>query len=265
MNGENMDGGFVAEGATAGNLVVDLDGVLYLGDEGVAGAGEAMRVLEERGYRIVLATNNATRTPEAAAAKVERLTGYRPRRIVTSAQSAARLLAADRPPALVVGGEGITEALKREGVPITTEWPQAKAVVVGLDRALSYERLAGAVLAVRSGARFVATNTDVTFPTPEGLVPGAGAIVAAIATAAEIEAEVAGKPHRPMRRLVGAELTDAPTWVIGDRPETDLAMGTAEGWRRVLVLGGVTARPEDAGEPYDDVVASAAELPALLP
>ena len=247
----------------AGNIVCDLDGVLYLGDTGVPGAGEALATLDQRGYRIVLATNNATRTPEATAAKVERLTGYATDRVVTSAQSAAHLLAPDRPHCLVVGGEGIHRALAGEEIPVTDEWREAGAVVVGLDVDLTYERLKRAVLAVRNGARLVATNTDETFPTPEGLWPGAGSLVAAIAAGGGRPPEVSGKPHAPMRALVRERLRPGPTWVIGDRPETDLVMGGEEGWGRILALSGVLAQAPSEG--HDAVVADIAELPALLP
>ncbi|NIQ56034.1 MAG: HAD hydrolase-like protein, partial [Gemmatimonadetes bacterium] len=98
----------------------------------------------------------------------------------------------------------------------------------------------GAARAVRAGARFVATNHDATYPTPDGLLPGAGSIVAAVEVASEREAEVAGKPHPPMRRLVRERCGGEEIWVVGDRIDTDLAMAFEEGWGTALVLTGVS-------------------------
>ena len=261
-----MAGGVVAAGDVPGNVVCDLDGVLYLGNEGIPGAGEALAELDRRGYRLVFATNNSTRTPQAVADKVTAATGYRARidQVVTSAQSAAALLAAERPPALIVGGEGVRAALEAVGIEVVAEWRRAAAVVVGLDTGLTYERLAGAVQAVRAGARFVATNDDVTLPTPEGLLPGAGSIVAAVAAATGIAPLVTGKPHQPMRELIKARLGPGPTRVIGDRDDTDLAMGRAEGWETILVLTGVS-RPAYLADAPDLVLGGIGDLPGVLP
>ena len=268
-----MGEGVVAAGPagtkTAGNVVADLDGVLYLQDEPVAGAGAALTELERRGYRVVLVTNNSTRHRDRVAERVEELTGYRadPGRIVTSALATAVMLAGEVERAFVVGEPGLTRTLQDEGIGIAAAWQEADAVVVGLDRSIGYDRLRDAALAVRAGARFVATNTDPTYPTPAGLWPGGGALVAFIATATGAVAEVAGKPFEPTRRLVRALLGPGPTWVVGDRSDTDLEMGRLEGWNRALVLTG--ALTDDEGLSVEErpelVLASLAELPAALP
>jgi len=113
----------------------------------------------------------------------------------------------------------------------------------------------------------VACNDDPTYPTETGLWPGGGAIAAAIETAAGRRAEVAGKPHAPMVEAVRAALGPGPTWVVGDRPETDMALGRVGGWGTVLVLSGVISDPRavPAALRPDLVVALLADLPALLP
>ena len=147
------------------------------------------------------------------------------------------------------------------------------AVVVGMDRSLSFRTLAEAQAAVRGGALFVATNPDPTFPTPDGLLPGAGALVAAVATAAETEPVFMGKPGQALAEIL-AEVTGIPpqeTLFVGDRLSTDIAMGLQAGMVTVLVLTGVTceadlecARTEAGSALPDHVLADLRELPALL-
>ncbi|MBT8193784.1 MAG: HAD-IIA family hydrolase [Acidimicrobiia bacterium] len=247
-------------------IVCDLDGVLYRGDVGIAGAGEALAGLHGVGIEIVFVTNNSTKTPAEAAAKITRLTGFEAHEqdVVTSAQAAAHLLAADAPPTLLFGAAGARGPLEHESVPVVADWQDARAVVAGLDLSLTYESLTRAVMAVERGARFVATNTDVTYPTPEGLWPGAGALVAAVEAATGVAPEVAGKPHAPMRSLLEERLAGRRVAVIGDRVETDIALGAAEGWTTILVLSGVTSSPDGADPKPDHVVASIAGVPELL-
>lgn len=224
-------------------LICDLDGVVYLGDQEIPGSGAALGRLRDAGWNLVFCTNNATRTPEQAAEKIHRVTGFEATadQVVTSAQAAATLVRPDDV-AYVLGGPGLVEAVSRMAR-ITEDWTDASVVVAGLDPALSYERLSSAVLAVGAGARFVASNHDATYPTPEGLRPGAGAIVAAISHATGIEPEVAGKPHAPMRELLATRAQDE-TWIVGDRADTDLAMGVAAGWRTVRVSTGIRDRSD---------------------
>lgn len=147
------------------------------------------------------------------------------------------------------------------------------AVVVGMDWSFSYASLAAAQAAVKAGALFVATNPDATFPTPSGLKPGAGALVAAVATAAEKEPILMGKPGLALAEILAA-VTGAPaeaTLFVGDRLETDIAMGMKAGMKTVLVLTGVTRRADlearleqGNGLLPDYVIESLAELPGLL-
>ncbi len=242
--------------------------MLYLGDEGVPGAADALQRLEVAGMRILFVTNNSSRPRRAVADKICRLSGYpaQPEQVLNSAQATALLLAEERPQCLVVGGDGIGEALAVRGIAVTTDWQSAEAVVVGFDPQATYAKLRDASLAVQAGARLVATNLDATFPTSAGLWPGAGALVAALETATGRTAEAAGKPHAPMRALVREHLGPGAVWVVGDRADTDLAMGKAEGWATVLALSGVV-RHQDEVPPElkpDVVVNSLRELPAAL-
>lgn len=247
-------------------VVCDLDGVVYLGSEPVPGAGEALSRMEAAGHEILFCTNNSVRTRQATADKIRRLSGYpaRPEQVLSSATAGAALAASSPGPALVVGGPGIFEALEEVGIDVTDDPDQARVVVVGLDREITYQRLADASRAVRAGARLVATNHDATFPTPDGQLPGAGSIVAAVETASGVAAEVAGKPHPAMRELIRRRVADRPVWLVGDRPDTDLQMAVAEGWRAVLVLTGVAGSADGVEPPPEVVAASLADVPEAI-
>ncbi len=247
-------------------IVCDLDGVLYRGNVALPGAGEALAALSRAGLSLVFVTNNATKTSAEAAAKIRRVTGFEAHEddVLTSAQAAAHLLGSETPPTLLFGAAGARSPLEHAGVPIVDDWHEAEAVVAGLDLSLSYESLTQAVMAVNAGARFIATNTDPTYPTPGGLWPGAGSLVAAVEAATGVVPEVAGKPHPAMRSLLHERLRGRRVAVIGDRPETDLALGVAEGWQTILVLTGVTASPEGVEPRPDNVVDSIADVPELL-
>ncbi len=250
-------------------MVCDLDGVVYLADTALPGAGESLAEIERRGYLLVFATNAPIRTPEAVAAHITAVAGYPAdaSQVVTSAMAAAEILTPADTPILVVGEEGLGATLSLHGLPLTDDPGRARTVVVGLDRRLTYDHLRAASSAVLRGARFVACNRDPTYPTETGLWPGGGAIVAALETATGRRAEVVGKPHRPMREAVRRRLGAGPTWVVGDRPETDLALGQDEGWTTVLVLTGVVGAVDEVPADLrpDLVLASLADLPAHLP
>ena len=261
-------GAVVAGRQAIGNVVCDLDGVVYLLGSPIPGAGKALIELDEAGYSILFVTNNSTRTPAETAERIAALTGYPAgaRQVIGSAEAAVTLLTPEEGPALVVGGAGIRQAMAAAGISGTDDPLAAAAVIVGLDTGISYDRLRDAVVAVRNGARFIATNTDATFPTPDGLWPGAGAMVAAIEVAAGTPPEIAGKPHSPIRKLIHKRLAPGPVWVIGDRPETDLAMARMEGWAAVLVLTGVVGEAGELAEEHrpDLILASLADLPQAL-
>jgi 4-nitrophenyl phosphatase len=225
-----------------GNLICDLDGVVYLGSMPIAGSARALTELTAAGWNILMCTNNSTRSPGDVAERIHQVTGFRarPETILTSAQAAAFMLAPLKPHCFVLGGIGIVDALTDAGIPIVDSADEAEAVVVGLATDLTYSWLREAVTAVFNGARLIATNLDSTYPTETGLWPGGGAIVAAVETATGVKAEPAGKPWTPMRELVAKHLVPGPVWVAGDRPDTDLALAEGTNWRTALVLSGVT-------------------------
>jgi 4-nitrophenyl phosphatase len=239
------------------NLVADIDGVVLLGDQPVQGAGGALERFDGEGWNVLFVTNNSSRGAADIADRIRRIAGYRANRdqVLHSGRAAAILVG--KGPAFVLGGDGIVEGLEERGVEMTTEWQAAQVVVVGLDRALSYDRLRDAVLAVRAGAALVASNDDATYPTSEGQWPGAGAMVAAVERAAGVTATVAGKPNQAMVDLVVARLQPGAVWMVGDRPETDLVMAKQAGWMSAQVLTGVSATPYPEA---DLVVADLAEL-----
>ena len=141
-------------------------------------------------------------------------------------------------PVLACAGPGVREALAEVGLTVVDRAP-ADAVVVGFHREFDYDELDRAST-VRDGARFVATNLDATYPVPGGLIPGAGALVAAVATASGRTPEVAGKPAGPTVGLIRERFGSVGA-VVGDRPSTDGALADALGWPFALVLSGVTA------------------------
>ena len=235
-----------------GAVLLDLDGVLFRGDEPVPGAVEALAELAARDVPTVFITNNSARTPDQVAEKLRRM-GFEvePDRVVTSASALGELLGANggdpaAARAFVIGEDGIREALREAGVEILEGEPEAAdAVVVGWDRTADYDRLKRASLLVQRGARLIATNTDVSYPAADGDWPGAGALLAVVTLSSRAEPEVAGKPGPALfhaaARAAGVE---GPYLVVGDRLETDVAGAAALGWDSAVVLTGV-ARPAD--------------------
>ena len=240
--------------------VLDLDGVVWLAEEPIPGAAAAVARLREAGERLAFVTNNSSTRVGDYVAKLARMgVAADEDEVVTSAQAAANVLAPGSR-ALVCAGPGVDEALAARGVAAVREG-DADAVVVGFHRDFDYARLAAAARAVRRGARLVGTNDDATYPTPEGPVPGAGSILAAVAYAAEVTAEVAGKPHAPVVELLARRVPDVAV-VVGDRPSTDGLLARRLGARFALVLTGVTTAADLPVDPAPDAVA--ADLGALV-
>jgi len=234
-----------------GTWVIDLDGVIWLTGTPIAGASEAIRRLLKADIRVLFATNNAEPTEDQLLTRL-RTAGIEATvdMLVTSAHAAASMLAPGST-ALTLGGPGVDEALTARGVtavPASASLAgRVDAVVVGLTRQFDYHLLSSAATAARNGARLIGTNGDPTHPTPEGLLPGSGALVAAVATAAEVDVVLAGKPNDAMVQLLRQRADDIAV-VIGDRPATDgqLArrLGVPFGLVRSGVLeAGVTADP----------------------
>lgn len=223
--------------------VLDLDGVVWLAGTPIPGSPEAIRRLHDAGEGMVFVTNNSGPTVAEYVARLSQAgVEIDADELLTSSQAAASLLKAGTR-AAVVGDPGIKEALDAQGVTIVGTGDHPDAVVVGRSVALDFAELAAAASAIRAGARFVATNNDATFPTPHGLEPGAGAVVAYLEVGSGRKAEVAGKPNQPAADLLRARF-GAPGLVVGDRPDTDGLFAQRAGAPYALVLSGVT-RAED--------------------
>ena len=240
--------------------VLDLDGVVWLGDRPIPGSAEAVARLRAGGERVVVVTNNSSLTVDQYLTKLDRLgipTGAGD--LITSAQVAATLMAAGER-VLVCAGPGVTEAVVGGGGEPVDDGP-ADAVVVGWTRAFDYDLLTRAMRAVRGGARLIGTNDDPTYPTPDGVLPGGGSLVAAVAYAAGEAAVFAGKPHAPMAAAV-TERVGRVDVMVGDRPDTDGLLARRLGARFALVLTGVTRRQDLPVEPEPDEIAD--DLAALV-
>ncbi len=251
-----------------GSVVFDLDGVVYLGSTPIPGAAQVIESLIRDRWQVLFATNNSTTTPAMIVEVLASRTGLvvEPETIITSGMAASAHLVDDGVgTAFVVGSSQLAETVRERGIS-TVDHLAAESVVVGLDRSFTYDTIAKAATAIRRGAAFIATNTDVTFPTPTGLVPGAGTIVAAIRAASGVDPVVCGKPHDPMVRLLDHVLETDRVWMVGDRPETDIAFAKAAGWRSVLTLTGVTSGTTHIPVEFtpDHVVGSLTDLEAVL-
>ena len=232
--------------------VLDLDGVIWLGNEPIPGASDAVRRLQKHGAEVLFVTNMSRLTEAEQEAKLAGHGIDATGSVVTSAMAAGQLInPGDR--VLVIGGPGIDEAVIKRGGSVVKHHP-AEAVIVGIDPDFNYDELARAMTAVRGGARLIGTNHDPTYPTAEGLKPGGGAIVAAIATAAETEPVFAGKPNATAAELVKERLGDRGL-MVGDRPDSDGLFATALGYDFGLVLSGVTKAENLPVEPTPAMVA----------
>ena len=240
--------------------LLDLDGVVYVGPNAVPGAAEALDAVRGVGLAVRFVTNNASRTAEMVADHLTRLgVPATPAEVVTSSQVAAAMLAHRFPagsPILIVGGAGLWQAVEAQGlVPVDSGDAGPVAVVQGFSPDLAWRNLAEASRAVRSGVFWLATNLDLTFPTPHGPAPGNGSLVRAVQTAAgRGPDDVAGKP-RPGAFVEAARTADASRpLVVGDRLDTDLEGARAAQMPGLLVMTGVT-----------DVTTLLAAAPALRP
>ena len=244
--------------ADGGTWVVDLDGVMWLAGEPIPGAAGAVGRLRSAGAGVLFVSNNSSPTVDELLARLRRA-GIEASagEIVTSAQAAASMVSAGTR-VLVVGDGGIVEALEARGAvatPATVDVDvEVDVVMVGWTRRFDFGLLALANRAVRGGARLIGTNEDPTHPTPDGLLPGAGSLLAAVSTAAGTAPEVAGKPHAPLVALIEASAQRVAA-VVGDRPSTDGVLARRLGVPFALVLSGVTAPGSPTGDPAPDFVA----------
>jgi NagD protein len=249
--------------------LIDMDGVLYRGNELISGADNFIQQLRKRQIPFRLLTNNSQRTRRDMVAKLARMgIEVEDEHVYTSAMATARFLAGQKPngTAFVIGEGGLLTALHQNGYAVVDHDPDY--VVVGEGRTFSLELIEAAVRMVARGAKLVATNLDPNCPTPDGLRPGCGAMVAMLESATGIRAFSVGKPSPVMMRAARKEmgLATDETAIIGDTMETDILGGVQLGYHTVLVLSGGTAAQDLARYAYrpDVVVASLAEFAELL-
>jgi 4-nitrophenyl phosphatase len=225
-------------------LVIDADGVLWRGNRGLPGVAAFFEFLKARQIKFMIATNNSA---HPASDVVERLghigATIDENNVLTSAEATARYLPTVVPNAkrvFVVGGSGLSDALTKAGFQVVEQ--NADAVAVGIDVNLTYEKLKNAAREIWRGAKFIGTNADKTFPASDGLVPGAGSILAALETATGVAPIVVGKPERIMFDIAVAKMqaTRETTAALGDRLDTDIAGGQRAGLHSLLVMTGVT-------------------------
>jgi NagD protein len=257
-----MDSGFL----------IDMDGVIYRGNELIPGADRFIAELLAREIPFLFLTNNSQRTRRDVAVKLRRLgIDVTDDHIFTCAMATARFLAAQKPngTAYVIGEGGLLHALHHNGYSVVDQDPDY--VVVGEGRAISFEMMEAAVRMIDAGAKLIATNPDPNCPTAQGLRPGCGAVVAMLEAATGRRAFSVGKPSPVMMRMARKQLglASARTTMIGDTMETDILGGVQLGYRTILALSGGTRQediPRFAFRP-DLVVNSVADLtdsPALF-
>jgi 4-nitrophenyl phosphatase len=245
------------------SLIIDMDGVVWRSDAPIGDLSAIFDRIRSRGLKFVFATNNSTKTSEQYVEKLREFgVDVEPWQVVTSSQAAAHAMAQRFPPGtkvFVIGEDGLRLPLEERGFELlsTEDAPQAKAVVIGMDRGVNFQKLTEATLLVRKGVPFYATNTDKTFPTPRGEIPGAGAWISVITTATNVEPLIAGKPFPFLMDLSMEKLGTQPheSLVIGDRLETDIAAGQGVGCPTALVLSGVSTRAQgESWKPKIDLI-----------
>jgi 4-nitrophenyl phosphatase len=240
-------------------LILDMDGVLYEGSQPLGDLPRLFAGIKENEWRVIMATNNAIRNTDEHLERMRSLgVELEPWQIINSIQVVIALLKRHFPeggPVYGVVSPATRAAMEAAGYYFDEK--NAQAVIVGLDRFVTYEKLEIATLLIRSGKLFIGTNPDTSFPTPHGLVPGAGSIIAAVATATGVNPVFAGKPEPAMYEMSMERLgtTLDTTLAIGDRLDTDILGGQRTGCRTGLVMSGVTTPAELAAwEPKPDLV-----------
>ena len=230
--------------STIHGVIMDMDGVLWRGDEILPGVAAFFDFLRARNLPFVLASNNSSKTPADYAAKLASMGvgGVGEHQVVTSGTATVDYLQTHYPagvPVHILGGDGLKALVSGAGFVLSDE---ARIVVVGIDFNLTYNKLKRAAALIRNGADFIGTNGDATFPLADVLAPGAGSLLAALKTATDRQPLVIGKPNKPMFEAALHTLGTEPqnTLMIGDRLDTDIQGAQAAGLQAALVFTGVT-------------------------
>ncbi|CAM3780077.1 TIGR01457 family HAD-type hydrolase [Mesobacillus zeae] len=230
--------------------LIDLDGTMYRGSERIEAASDFVKRLVEKGIPYLFVTNNSSRTPSQVASKLRDFdipTGED--QVFTTSQATANYIFEEKQDAsvYVIGEEGIRTALAEKGLEEAGE--NADYVVVGIDRSISYEKLAVGCLAVRNGATFISTNGDIAIPTERGLLPGNGSLTSVISVSTQTKPIFIGKPESVIMeqalKVLGTAKED--TLMVGDYYDTDILAGMNAGMDTLLVHTGVTTKELLAG------------------
>lgn len=252
-------------------LILDMDGVLWHDSEPIGNLPDIFAAINSMGLQVTFATNNATKSVSEFLHKLASFgVQVEPEQVVTSADASLRYISKHYSPAsrvFVLGSDSLRNLVTKNGFTVLDEDEPAAAdvVLVALDTHINYKKLGNAGLLIRGGAEFIATNTDATYPTPRGLMPGAGTIVAAVAAASGHEPLVIGKPQPTMFEQAMEWMGTQPfeTLCIGDRLETDILGGQNAACPTALVLSGVsTFEQAQVWQPQPTIIAK--DLSSLL-
>ncbi len=232
------------------NLLVDMDGVIYRGQTPLPGSGDLVRFLQEHGLGYLMVTNNSTLSQAQFSERLARMgMTVAPEHILTSGVATAEYLHSLAPNGagvFVVGEPPLIAELEKRGFWLAGR--EADYVVCGWDKTISFEKLRTATLAIRDGATFIGTNPDKTYPLENDLIPGAGALLAAISAATDIDPIVVGKPEpiiiEQALHMLGAYAAD--TAILGDRLDTDILGGKRAGIHTLMVTTGISTPEEIA-------------------
>lgn len=254
-------------------VLFDMDGVIYVGNQLLPAVQEMFDYLEASGRQWLCVTNNASKTPQQFVDKLAEMgVRARPEQILGSAEATAGWLreqvdcnAWPNGKIIVMGQEGLQYALTSRGFELTDDPHAATYAVAGINFKLTYEDLARVALAIRAGAKFIGTNSDASYPTERGQLPGAGSILALLSTATGVEPLVIGKPNRGMfdQAMHRLGVRASETLMVGDRYDTDIRGAIPLGLQTAGILTGVTTRPEwEAANPQPSYIVN--DLPHLL-
>lgn len=228
--------------------LIDLDGTMFRGNEPIDGAKAFIDWLQQKQIPYVFVTNNSSATLAQVAAKLNRMEiAANEDQVITSSKACANYIKnkVKDPLVYMIGEEGLYEALKAKGISITDQ-DDANVVVIGIDRDINYEKLANAALAVRKGAVFISTNSDVAIPSERGLLPGNGSLTAVISVSTGQEPTFIGKPEPIIinEALNQLDLPKKEIMMVGDNYATDITAGIRAGIDTLMVFTGVTQKEE---------------------
>jgi 4-nitrophenyl phosphatase len=266
--GIQHDKGLAMNLANIAGAILDGDGVLWRGSMPLPGLQDFFAFLRERNLPFILATNNSASAPAAYVTKLAGMgvTGVEESQIVTSGTATVDYMKPRYPAGTrvhVLGGDGLRQIMGEAGYELVEA--EAQVVVAGMDFNVTYDKLKRATLLIRAGADFIGTNGDRSFPTPEGLCPGSGSLLALLEVATDQKPNVIGKPNAPMfessMRILGT--TVEQTLMVGDRLETDILGANQVGMPTAMMMTGVTSQEQLAASDIKPTGVFA-DLPALI-